>query len=103
MAIFRTYLLRAAWLCACAALAVLMVACGGPDVPLNGTIVDAYTGKPVIAARINIGGAEATTDAGGKYQLARWSSSGTLQIAAKITQQGLAAAAGHFTQGEHGV
>lgn len=82
MAIFRTYLLRAAWLCACAALAVLMVACGGPDVPLNGTIVDAYTGKPVIAARINIGGAEATTDAGGKYQLARWSSSGTLQIAA---------------------
>jgi hypothetical protein len=64
------------------ALAALLAACGGPEIPLNGTIVDAYTGKPVPAATINLGGAQLSTDAGGKYQVAQWSEDDTLQIAA---------------------
>src|SRR4029453_10036965 len=64
------------------ALAGLLAACGGPEIPLNGTIVDAYTGKPVPAATINLGGAQLSTDAGGKYQVAQWSEKDTLQIAA---------------------
>src|SRR5689334_19871044 len=64
------------------ALAALLAACGGPEIPLNGTIIDAYTGKPVPAATINLGGAQISTDAGGKYQVAQWSEKDTLQIAA---------------------
>jgi hypothetical protein len=64
------------------ALAALLAACGGPEIPLNGTIIDAYTGKPVPAATINLGGAQLSTDAGGKYQIAQWSEKDTLQIAA---------------------
>jgi hypothetical protein len=64
------------------ALAALLAACGGPEIPLNGTIVDAYTGKPVPAATISLGGAQLSTDAGGKYQVAQWSEKDTLQIAA---------------------
>ena len=63
-------------------LAALLAACGGPEIPLNGTIIDAYTGKPVPAATINLGGAQLSTDAGGKYQVAQWSEKDTLQIAA---------------------
>lgn len=69
-------------LCSCAAALLLLAACGGPEVPLNGTVLDAYSGKPVSAAKINLAGAEVTTDAGGKYQLASWKQDGTLQIAA---------------------
>jgi hypothetical protein len=64
------------------ALAALLAACGGPEIPLNGTIVDAYTGKPVPAATISVGGAQLSTDAGGKYQVSQWSDKDTLQIAA---------------------
>ncbi|HEU5103508.1 MAG TPA: putative glycoside hydrolase [Roseiflexaceae bacterium] len=64
------------------ALAALLAACGGPEIPLNGTIVDAYTGKPVPAATINLGGAQISTDAGGKYQVVQWSEKDTLQVAA---------------------
>jgi hypothetical protein len=63
-------------------LAALLAACGGPEIPLNGTIIDAYTGKPVPAATINLGGAQLSTDAGGKYQVVQWSEKDTLQIAA---------------------
>jgi hypothetical protein len=64
------------------ALALLLAACGGPEIPLNGTIVDAYTGKPVPAATINLGGAQLSTDAGGKYQVSKWSDTDTLQVVA---------------------
>src|SRR5215212_11763937 len=64
------------------ALAALLAACGGPEIPLNGTIIDAYTGKPVPAATINLGGAQLSTDVGGKYQVVQWSEKDTLQIAA---------------------
>src|SRR6476646_9427924 len=63
-------------------LAALLAACGGPEIPLNGTIIDAYTGKPVPSATINLGGAQLSTDAGGKYQVVKWSEKDTLQIAA---------------------
>ena len=64
------------------ALAALLTACGGPEIPLNGTIIDAYTGRPVSAATITLGGVQLNTDAGGKYQVAQWSEKDTLQIAA---------------------
>lgn len=78
-----TRLRRAALLVCSAAAAILLAACGGPDVPLNGTILDAYTGKPVSAATIDLGGVQATTDATGKYQLVNWRPNATLQIAAQ--------------------
>ncbi|MFN8567245.1 MAG: putative glycoside hydrolase [Kouleothrix sp.] len=60
----------------------MLAGCGGPEVPLSGTIVDAYTGKPVSSATINIGASQAVTDAGGRYQLASWRQDASLQIAA---------------------
>lgn len=77
-----TRIRRVPFLICCAAFAALLAACGGPDVPLSGTIIDAYTGKPVSSATLDLGGAQATTDAAGKYQLASWQQDGTLQIAA---------------------
>ena len=49
------------------ALAVLS-ACGRPNVPLTGSVFDAYTGKPVVAT-LNIGDFQITTDANGVYQI----------------------------------
>jgi hypothetical protein len=63
-------------------LAVLLSACGGPDVPLNGTVFDEYTGQPLPAATLNLGGTQLTTDASGKYQIASWNQRDTLEIAA---------------------
>jgi hypothetical protein len=63
-------------------LVALLAACGGPDVPLGGTIVDAYTGKPVSAATIQLGGAQLTTDGGGKFQATEWNQKDTLRITA---------------------
>ncbi|HNP85137.1 MAG TPA: putative glycoside hydrolase [Kouleothrix sp.] len=77
-----TLLRRAPFICTVVALIFLLAACGGPDVPLNGTVLDAYTGKPVTAAKVNIAGAQAVTDTGGKYQLTSWRQDGTLEIAA---------------------
>jgi hypothetical protein len=64
------------------AVATLLAACGGPDVPLGGTIIDAYTGKPVSTAIIQLGGERLTTDDGGKYQAAQWNQKDTLHIMA---------------------
>ncbi|MBK9712893.1 MAG: carboxypeptidase regulatory-like domain-containing protein [Kouleothrix sp.] len=66
----------------CLALAALLASCGGPDIPLNGTVIDAYTGRPVAAATISLGRSQLTTDTSGKYQVASWSQKDTLQIAA---------------------
>jgi hypothetical protein len=63
------------------ALAIL-VSCGGPPIALNGTITDAYTGKPVSSAKLMLGGSEIATDAGGNYQFAQWSDKDTLQVVA---------------------
>src|SRR6266540_4244280 len=62
--------------------ATLLAACGGPDVPLGGTIIDAYTGKPVSAAIIELGSEQLTTDDGGKYQAMQWNQKDTLHIMA---------------------
>src|SRR5262245_49954399 len=64
------------------AIAALLAACGGPEVPLGGTIIDAYTGKPVSAATIQLGGAQLTTDVGGKFQATEWNRQDTLRITA---------------------
>jgi len=64
------------------AIAALLAACGGPEVPLGGTIIDAYTGKPVSAATIQLGGAQLTTDLGGKFQANEWNQKDTLRITA---------------------
>jgi hypothetical protein len=74
---------RGPFVCFWLALAALLAACGGPEVPINGTVIDSYTGKPVSAATISLGGARLTTDAGGKYQVASWNAKDTLQIAAQ--------------------
>ncbi|MEN9934743.1 MAG: hypothetical protein RLZZ387_1322 [Chloroflexota bacterium] len=64
------------------ALAALLAACGGPQVPIAGTVTDAYTGQPVDSATVSLGQDTLTTDQGGKYQLSRWDKKGTLQISA---------------------
>src|SRR5579859_6839792 len=70
-------------------LMALLSACGGSapnpvvTIPLTGTVTDAYSGKPVPAARIKLGAADVTTDSNGKYQLTTWDTSQTLQIGAK--------------------
>lgn len=67
---------------ALAALLVLLAGCGGPEIPLTGTVVDAYTGKPVAAAKITIAGSELTTDATGRYEAQRWTPKDTLEVTA---------------------
>ncbi len=41
--------------CGSLALATLLGACGGPEIALNGTVTDLYTGQPVSDATIHIG------------------------------------------------
>lgn len=67
---------------AAACVMALLAACGGPAVPLTGTITDAYTGKPIASAQIKVGWSSAVADAQGKYQIANWSQKDTLQIQA---------------------
>src|SRR5512138_817595 len=73
---------RAPFVCVLLALAAVLASCGGPDVPLNGTVVDAYSGKPVSSATLDLGGSPLTTDASGRYQITSWSQRDTLKIAA---------------------
>lgn len=61
---------------------LLLAACGGPQVPITGTVTDAYTGEPVNAATLTLGDATLTTDQAGAYQIARWDAKGTLQVSA---------------------
>ncbi len=60
----------------------VLAGCGGPDVALNGTVVDAYTGKPIPEAVVKVGRQEATTDASGKYTLPRWATDEALEVQA---------------------
>jgi protocatechuate 3,4-dioxygenase beta subunit len=76
----RNHIPRFLYLALFAVASMLLAACGGPEIALTGTITDAYTNKPVPAATVKIGGSEATTDAAGKYQLAKWSIKNTLEI-----------------------
>ena len=64
------------------AFAALLVACAGPQVPITGTITDAYTGQPVGAAQITLGSNTLTTDAAGNYQIPRWSTKDQLTVSA---------------------
>jgi hypothetical protein len=78
----RAYVLRLPIAAASLAVAAILVSCGGPPIALNGVVTDAYTGKPVSAARLSLGGSEIATDAAGKYQFTQWSEKDTLKIAA---------------------
>jgi hypothetical protein len=60
---------------------VVLAACGRPDVPLTGSVFDAYTGKPVVAT-LNIGDVQITTDANGVYQIDRWSARDVIRVVA---------------------
>lgn len=64
-------------------LAALLGACGGPEIALNGTVTNLYTGQPISDATVHIGSSELTTDANGKFQVQRWSREDTLNIDAK--------------------
>jgi protocatechuate 3,4-dioxygenase beta subunit len=66
-----------------------LAACGGPGVPLTGTVRDAYTGKPVPAANVSLMQTgegsprwQQSTDNSGSYNAANWAVQDTLQIAA---------------------
>lgn len=61
---------------------VLLASCGGPDVPLTGVVVDAYTGKPVAAAQVSLGSSSNATDASGRFQLNGWNPKGVLEVRA---------------------
>lgn len=65
-----------------ALVAALLAACGGPDIPITGTVTDAYTGKPVSDATIELGRNQLTTDASGAFQIANWSAKDTIEITA---------------------
>jgi hypothetical protein len=65
------------------ALAALLAACGGPQVPLTGTVTDAYTGQPVSAATVTHGERTLTTDASGVYLIDTWNTEEQLQISAQ--------------------
>jgi hypothetical protein len=59
-----------------------LTACGGPPIPLTGTVLDSYSGQPISAANIKLGETSFATDSSGRYQIERWSTRDTLQISA---------------------
>ncbi|NOK61078.1 MAG: hypothetical protein GFH27_549307n61 [Chloroflexi bacterium AL-W] len=62
---------------------ILLVACGGPDIPLTGTITNTYTGEPVASAIVRLGNSEATTTADGTFELTDWNTRSTLEVSAE--------------------
>jgi hypothetical protein len=73
---------HAARVAAALACALVLAACGGPQVPIAGTVTDAYTGQPVGAAQITLGANTLTTDASGNYQIPTWSTTDQLTVSA---------------------
>lgn len=61
---------------------LLLSACGGPQISLTGTVIDAYTGKPVSSANLALGRNQRITDAGGTYEFPSWRDQDTLKITA---------------------
>ena len=57
-----------------------VVACGSETIPLTGTVTDAYTGKPLASAVVQVGSAKAMTDANGAYSIERWQRTGDFQV-----------------------
>ncbi len=58
----------------------VMVACGSESIPLTGTVTDAYNGKPVASAVVQVGSAKAMTDSSGAYSIDRWQRTGEFQV-----------------------
>ncbi|RRR76123.1 MAG: hypothetical protein EI684_03555 [Candidatus Viridilinea halotolerans] len=66
-----------------ALLLVLLAACSSATpVTLTGTVLDAYTGKPVAEAQVALGDTSLTTDAAGRFQTTSWRQSDTLAVTA---------------------
>jgi hypothetical protein len=64
----------------CIVITILVSACGGPGIPITGTITDAYTGAPIRAANISLGRAQSSTNDAGQYQLTSWNPQQTLEV-----------------------
>jgi hypothetical protein len=60
--------------------AVFLVACNAPSVPLTGTVIDTYTNQPVASAVVRIGSQRAMTDAQGRYSMMRWNTNAMVEI-----------------------
>ena len=73
---------RLSVICSTAFAALLLAACGGPAVPLQGTVLDAYTGLPISAAEVKVGRSSATVDASGNFSIGIWSQQDSLQVIA---------------------
>ncbi len=80
MLIFLRHRFRLPTIVLCLVLAAVLGACMSQPIALTGTIIDAYTGKPVAAAKVKLGSTEVATDAAGKYQFASWGRKDTLEI-----------------------
>jgi hypothetical protein len=63
-------------------LALVLVSCSSSPVVLTGTITDAYTGAPIPAASVVVGGTTVATDASGVFATPRWSKTDTLAVSA---------------------
>ncbi|MFN5059097.1 MAG: putative glycoside hydrolase [Chloroflexota bacterium] len=61
-------------------LAVFLVACNAPSVPLTGTVIDAYTNQPVVSAVVRIGSQKTMTDSQGRYSMLRWNTNALVEI-----------------------
>ena len=62
--------------------AFLVASCAREAVPLNGTVTDAYTGQPIVAASISLGSQNLTTDSSGAFSIKRWTTKDVLQVQA---------------------
>jgi hypothetical protein len=63
-------------------LAIVLAGCSSRSVILTGTVTDAYTGAPIPAASVVIGGTTVATDASGVFATPRWSKTDTLAVSA---------------------
>ncbi|HEU5088372.1 MAG TPA: carboxypeptidase regulatory-like domain-containing protein, partial [Roseiflexaceae bacterium] len=62
--------------------AFLVASCAREAIPLNGTVTDAYTGQPIVAASISLGSQNLTTDSSGAFSIKRWTTKDVLQVQA---------------------
>ncbi len=63
-------------------LTTMLAACAAPAPVITGTVKDAYTGTPISAASVQIGGTTVTTDANGVFTASRWHKTDTLAVTA---------------------
>lgn len=62
---------------------MLLTSCGGTPITLTGTVKDAYTGKPIPAAQLQLGNQKLNTDQAGVYSTNSWKPEDSLQLSAE--------------------